>query len=62
MTSFADKLRQEQMEKCEFHKSENVAYVCIEKKCRDYAKQRYYCIECSQEEGKHDHKPFTIAN
>ena len=23
--------------------------------------QRYYCLECSQEDGKHEHKPMAIA-
>ena len=29
--------------------------------CKDFIKQQFYCMECSQEMGKHEHKGITIA-
>ena len=36
--------------------------MCTQKSCRDSYRQPFYCVECSQDSGKHEHKSITIAN
>ena len=59
--SVANILRLELMDKCECQWKLEVMFICISDKCPDHAKQKYYCMKCSQVKGKHDHKSIMIV-
>jgi hypothetical protein len=59
--SVANILRLELMDKCNCPSGLEVMFFCKSSQCRDHAKQKYYCYNCSQEDGKHDHKPLGIV-
>ena len=48
---------------CNCGRDEKVAYVCKGSMgvCPDYLKQTYYCLLCSQDSKRHDHKSITIG-
>ena len=53
----------EKMAKCNCNRNLEAIFVCLknEQECKDSKDQKYYCVECSQED-KHDHKSITIVN
>ena len=60
--SVANILRLELMEQCNCGSGQEVVLFCKSQSCPDFQSQKYYCILCSQKEGKHEHKPFFIAS
>ena len=59
--STANVLKLELMDKCNCRRGFEVLYFCKDKKCSDNQNQKYYCLECSYEDGKHDHKSIPIV-
>jgi hypothetical protein len=59
--SVANILRLELMDKCNCGSGQEVLFLCKSSQCADHQKQKYYCLKCSYEEGKHDHKPMAIV-
>ena len=59
--SLVNVLRLELMEKCNCNKGFEVIYFCKSRSCPDHEKQKYYCLECSHEESKHEHKSIAIV-
>ena len=60
--SVANILRLELMDKCNCGSGQEVIYVCKSNQCADHQKQKYYCMKCSQDESKHDHRPAMIVS
>ena len=48
----------DRLELCDCRSGLEVVFFCKSSECRDYAKQKYYCLNCSLEEDKHQHKPL----
>ena len=59
--SMVNMLKLELMEKCNCNKNFEVIFFCKSKQCPDHAKQKYYCLECSHDESKHDHRTVAIV-
>ena len=59
----AETLMLEKMPKCNCGRDLETIFVCLktEQQCPDSKTQKYYCVICSEEENKHDHKPITIV-
>ena len=49
------------MEKCNCQCGQEVVYLCKTEKCPNYRKQKVYCLECSQDSKKHNHRPILIV-
>ena len=60
--SVANILRLELMDKCNCGSGQEVLFICKSNQCADHQKQKYYCIKCSQIEGKHEHKSIVIVS
>ena len=56
----ADSFRFELMPKCNCPKGHESIFVCKNSSCPDHKNQKYYCLDCSQDEKKHDHRSFAI--
>jgi hypothetical protein len=59
--STAEALMLEKMQKCNCGRNLEAIYVCLKADCQDSKTQKYYCLECSNEENKHDHKSIAIV-
>jgi hypothetical protein len=60
MTTF-DILKLELMEKCNCGSGLEVLYYCKNKSCPDHENEKYYCINCSYDNNKHDHRSLSIT-
>lgn len=56
----ADVFKLEFMEKCNCNRGFEVLYFCKSSECADNKTQKYYCVECSHDDGKHEHKSLAI--
>ena len=61
--STAEAFMLEKMDKCNCNRGLEAIYVCLktEQECKDSKNQKYYCLECSEED-KHDHKSVAIVS
>lgn len=48
------------MAKCDCGSELEVLYICKTPKCKSHY-LTYYCLRCSQDESKHDHRPVAIV-
>ena len=60
----AETLMLEKMPKCNCGRDLETIFVCLktEQQCPASKNQKYYCLKCSQDDDKHDHRPIAIVN
>ena len=59
--SVMDVLQLEKMQKCNCPSGLEVLFFCKNASCPDQKKQQYYCLDCSNDESKHDHRVIPIV-